>query len=154
MPPYDQAFELMPARMDSPLARKFLTAIGLQESRLIYQKQIRGPARGLWQFEQGTPQSRGGVWGIYLHPKSRPHLESACSLLCIPCDPVAIYQSLEGVDDRIDIVCARLLLWTNPRALPTTEQAAWDYYVDTWRPGKPHPETWSKFWKEAGVRHG
>ena len=80
LPPYDEAFELLPKRMDSPLARKHLTAIGFQESRLVYQKQIGGPARGLWQFEQGTAKSRAGVWGIYLHPQSRPHLESACKL--------------------------------------------------------------------------
>lgn len=154
LPPYDEAFELLPKKMDSYWARVNLTAIGLQESRLIHQKQIRGPARGLWQFEQGTEKSRGGVYGIYLHPQSRPHLESACRLLCIPCDPVAIYESLEGTDDRIDIVCARLLLWTNPRPLPTKQDVAWQYYLDTWRPGRPHPKTWADFWKQAEVWHG
>lgn len=153
MPPYDAAFELLPKKMDSLWARRNLHAIGWQESRLTYQKQIKGPARGLWQFEQGTRQSRGGVYGIYLHPQSRPHLESACKLLCIPCDPIAIYQSLEGVDDRIDIVCARLLLWTNPRPLPTKQDEAWQYYLDTWRPGEPHPETWEEAWDVAIRAH-
>lgn len=153
MIPYDEAFEILPKKMDSLWARRNLHAIGWQESRLVHQKQIGGPARGLWQFEQGTARSRGGVYGIYLHPQSRPHLESACKLLCIPFDPIAIYQSLEGVDDRIDIVCARLLLWTNPRPLPTKQDEAWQYYLNTWRPGKPHPKTWAEAWNVSVLAH-
>ncbi|MNL86831.1 hypothetical protein D3C87_2157110 [compost metagenome] len=39
---------------------------------------------------------------------------------------------------------ARLLLWTDPKTLPSIGDvdAAWALYLRTWRPGKPHPQTW------------
>ena len=50
---------LLPDRMDTPEARVMMLAIGLQESRFVHRRQIKGPARGFWQFEQG-----GGVIGV------------------------------------------------------------------------------------------
>jgi hypothetical protein len=39
---------------------------------------------------------------------------------------------------------ARLLLWTDPAALPRVGdvQGGWDLYYRCWRPGAPHPEVW------------
>ena len=48
----------LPDRMLSDEAVTMMLAIGYQESRFEHRRQIRGPARGFWQFEHG-----GGVVG-------------------------------------------------------------------------------------------
>lgn len=127
-----------------------LLAIGLQESRLTYRRQLGGPARGLWQFERGTLETRGGVEGVLTHPASSHYLIA----ICMACDlrPVsaAIHEQLEH-DDILACVVARLLLWTDPAPLPATHDAdgAWAYYLRGWRPGKPHPETWRQLHARA-----
>ena len=144
------ALAILPPAMDSVNARVMLLAIGLQESRFEHRRQIKGPARGFWQFEEGTARSRGGVWGVYLHTKSRMHLEALCKARGVVCAPSAIYAALEH-DDVLAAGVARLLLWTDPAALPDpwkTEQA-WRLYLRTWRPGKPHPHTWAELHAKA-----
>ena len=137
------ALARLPARMDSPEARVLLLAIGLQESRMTYRRQLGGPARGLWQFERGTPETRGGVTGVLLHPASRHYLVSICTACELRPEAHAIYERLEH-DDVLAAIVARLMLWTDPAPLPATHDAdgGWAYYLRTWRPGKPHPETW------------
>ena len=137
------ALSRLPARMDSLEARVLLLAVGLQESRMTYRRQLGGPARGLWQFEVGTPETRGGVTGVLLHPASRNYLVSICTARELRPEAHAIYEQLEH-DDVLAAIVARLLLWTDPAPLPavTDADAAWAYYLRTWRPGKPHPETW------------
>lgn len=41
------ALELLPPKMSSKRAVVMMLAIGLQESRLIYRRQIKGPAKDL-----------------------------------------------------------------------------------------------------------
>lgn len=133
---------LLPGQMSSDRARILLLAIGLQESRFEHRRQIRGPARGFWQFE------KGGVAGIRRHPASRYWLYHTCHALGVPFTSSAIHRALE-TNDRLACVCARLLLFTDPRPLPSTESSSWLYYKRNWRPGKPHPETWGKFYSAA-----
>lgn len=137
------ALSRLPARMDSLAVRVLLLAIGLQESRLTYRRQLGGPARGLWQAERGTPETRGGVTGVLLHPASRHYLVSICTACELRPEAHAIYERLEH-DDVLAAIVARLLLWTDAQPLPAVNDAdgAWDYYLRCWRPGKPHPETW------------
>lgn len=144
------AMVLLPDVMGSPAARVMLLAIGLQESRLIHRRQINGPARGLWQFEKGTSESRGGIWGVYLHPASARPLKVLCLARSINHHPNSIYAALE-YDDVLACGVARLLLWTDPRALPKIgdAQAGWDLYMRTWRPGKPHRDTWDALYGQA-----
>lgn len=146
----DPALALLPARMDTPAARVMLLAIGLQESRFEHRRQIGGPARGFWQFEKGSRASRGGVWGVYLHPASKGHLAVLCKARSVACDPDAIYAALE-YDDVLAAGVARLLLWTDPKALPPVgdADAGWSLYQRTWRPGRPHPQTWSALYAQA-----
>jgi hypothetical protein len=61
-----------------------------------------------------------------------------------------VWLALE-TDDILAARLARLLLWTDPRPLPVRGDAAagWNYYIRNWRPGKPHPQTWGAFWREA-----
>ncbi len=140
----EPALALLPQGMDSLQARVMLLAIGLQESQFLYRKQMgNGPARGFWQFEEGTRASRGGVYGVYLHDASRFWLDRLCRARGVPFAPREIWSALE-TDDVLAAGVARLLLFTDPRRLPAIHDTngAWDLYARTWRPGKPHPTKW------------
>ena len=141
----EPALALLPARMKSKKAVVMMLAIGLQESRFIHRRQIKGPARGFWQFEHG-----GGVLGV-LNFHSTHDLAKHIALERIgTADRGAIYCALEH-DDVLAAAFARLLLWTDPRSLPElgNAQAAWDLYLRTWRPGKPHRHTWDALYRQA-----
>lgn len=142
--PLADALAILPLDMDTPKARVMVTAICLQESGLIHRKQMgNGPARGFPQFELGTRQSRGGVWGIYLHDASRFWLDKLCASRGVQFLPDSIWRALE-TDDVLAAGAARLLLFTDPKRLPDTTDAdgSWGLYLRTWRPGKPRQETW------------
>lgn len=139
------ALALLPARMSSPQAEIMLLVIGLQESNLTHRRQIGGPARGLLQFERG-----GGVAGVLRHAASRDHAVRVCDARSV--QPVAdqVYQQLEH-DDVLAMAFGRLLLWTDPQPLPAIHDpdGAWDLYLRTWRPGKPHRHTWDRHYAAA-----
>ena len=138
---------LLPANMDSPPARAMLIAIALQESRMIHRRQIGGPARGYWQFEQG-----GGVRGVLTHPVSKTHIQTVLSELDYAYDSDAgeCYIAIEH-NDILAAAFARLLLYTLPDALPARNApgTAWSQYLKAWRPGKPHRDTWDAFYEQA-----
>lgn len=146
------ALAQLPAGMDSVRARIMLIAIALQESRIKYRRQLgNGPARGLWQFELGSRASRGGVWGVYLHPVSNAHLQKLCTIHKVAFLPEAIYAALE-TNDIFACGVARLLLWVDAFGLPDVSDVdgAWKLYAErTWRPGKPHRQTWDDFHAQA-----
>jgi len=145
------ALDILPRAMDSTPARVMLLAIGQQESGFAVRRQYgNGPARGFWQFEQGTQKSRGGVWGVYLHDASRYWLSVLCAARHVAFDPVAVYNALEH-DDVLAAGVARLLLFTDPMKLPAVDDGpgAWALYLRTWRPGKPRPETWAGYHRAA-----
>jgi len=54
-------------------------------------------------------------------------------------------------NDTLAACMARLLLYTDPRALPATgeQDAAWEYYIRNWRPGMPHPQSWGARYDKA-----
>lgn len=148
--PLSLALSRLPERMDSPKARVQLLAIGLQEGRLEHRAQIvkgggKGPARGLWQFEAG-----GGVGGVMRHHSSAADARRICQWRGVPFEQRAIWERLE-TDDVLAAAFARLLLWTDPYPLPEIGEtaAAWDLYIRTWRPGKPHPRTWPPLYAAA-----
>jgi len=138
------ALAILPPAMDTPQARLMILAICLQESGLIHRRQLgNGPARGYPQFELGTRQSRGGVWGVYLHDSSRFWLDRLCASRGVQFLPEAIWRQMEK-DDVLAAGVARLLLFTDPRRLPAMDDpdGAWGLYLRTWRPGKPRPAEW------------
>lgn len=139
------ALALLPARLGGERIELLLLAIGLQESRFTHRRQIGGPARGLWQFERG-----GGVRGVLLHPSSRELALSVCEARCVEPTERAVYAAIEH-DDVLSAAFARLLLWTDPKPLPAAGDAdgAWNLYLRTWRPGKPHPRTWAGLYAQA-----
>lgn len=147
----DPALALLPARMDSPQARVLMLAIGLQESRFQYRRQMgNGPARGFWQFEAG-----GGVKGLMTHTASRDDARRIAQIRGVPWEQRAVWAALEQ-DDVLAAAFARLLLWTDAYPLPRTDDAfgGWDYYVRCWRPGKPHPQTWPALHRTARAALG
>ena len=131
--------------------RRFLLCIALQESgpqlNARYQgspSTSPGPARGWWQFEQG-----GGVAGVLRHAASATLSKQVCAELAVVADPASVWRAIEG-SDLLAASFARLLVWTDPQPVPTTEDAAWDCYCNRlWRPGKPHPETLPGNWQTA-----
>lgn len=143
------ALKLLPRAMDSVEARVALYAIGWQESKYASRWQVldsgrKGPARGFWQFEKGTQKSRGGIWGVYLHAASRYWLAQLCEARGVRFHPDAIWTAIE-TDDVLAAGVARLLLFTDPKRLPSVDDEAgcWTMYAKRlWRPGKPHPRTW------------
>lgn len=146
-------YQLLPDRMRSPEATALLFAIGLQESRFSYRQQAGGPARGFWQFEAG-----GGVLGVSTHPASRAHAQAVLERLQyrnLPSEWMAHAVAVHGFITHNDVLAAayaRLLLWTDGRALPAQvlgPEAGWLAYVRNWRPGKPHRETWDGFWRQG-----
>lgn len=139
-------YSLLPPKMNSDEATAMLIAIGLQESRFEHRKQIGGPARGFWQFEKG-----GGTLGVMTHKDSTKHCSSLLrSLKCANMSLEDIHKALSH-NDILACGFARLLLWTHPKRLPSYKETdrAWDYYLSTWRPGKPHRDTWDDFYEEA-----
>lgn len=145
------ALALLPVKMDTPAARLLLLAIGLQESRFLYRRQLgSGPARGLWQFERG-----GGVRGVLTNPASREHAYRICGIRGVEPVAAAVHPALEA-DDVLAAAFARLLMWTDAWRLPAVGdvQGGWDMYVRTWRPGKPHPQTWAGLYAQAMAEVG
>jgi hypothetical protein len=149
------ALQLLPKSMDTPEARVMLLAIGLQESRFKHRAQIvngggKGPARGYWQFERGSKASRGGIWGLYLHRSSSGYLSDLCKERDCAFDPFAIWGRIEN-DDTLAAGCARLMLYTHPKPLPKlgASNDAWIYYLELWRPGKPHQSSWPALYAQA-----
>lgn len=136
---------MLPAKFDSPEARALLVAIGLQESRFKYRRQIGGPARSFWQAESG-----GGFRGILFHAATKALARDILTRTGYGEPDESDFQAIEH-NDILACIGARLLLYTHPERLPERDEPlrGWDYYIHTWRPGKPHFHTWSEFYKQA-----
>ena len=117
-------------------------AIAMQESNLEHRRQIGGPARSYYQFELI------GVKEVLTHPATRDMARNLCASLDYSPDPNVIYEAIEH-NDVLASGFARLLLWRDPKPMPTNQQDGWNYYERNWRPGKPHPERWERSWDIA-----
>lgn len=139
------ALRLLPEEMTSDEAKVMVVAICLQESGLACRKQIGGPAHGLAQFEQS-----GGVRGVLGHHATRATARALCGKRHVIPTASAVYEALLH-DDVLAAGFARLLLWTDPHALPALgdEAGAWGLYLRTWRPGKPRPAHFSGNYQQA-----
>jgi hypothetical protein len=131
-------------------ARVMLMAIAGQESRWAHRRQIGGPARSYWQFEQG-----GGVSGVLNHPATALKAKAVCGVLDIESDIATVYEAM-AFNDTLACCMARLLLWSDAAALPAVgdRDTAWDYYIRNWRPGAPHPESWPGVYEQARAAVG
>lgn len=136
--------DLMPDKYRGARVDVMLLAIAGQESGLRQRRQLLGKmalgkGRGLWQME---PRTAGLVYDNWTD--------------------VGLIQKKLGLryvdwphwlesDDRAGCMLARGDLWCNPEPLPNVDddQAAWDYYIETWRPGKPRPTDWAANYQAA-----
>lgn len=131
---------------DSREGRVMLYGIGLQESGFKVRRQHNnGPATGPWQFERG-----GGVRGVLTHRASKDKALALCKARNVEPTAMRVWDALQR-DDILAAGFARLLLLTDPRALPEVGdmKEAWEYYLRNWRPGKPHVVRWPKNYQEA-----
>ena len=147
--PLAEAFALLPACMESPQAEVMLLAIGLQESSFIHRRQLgNGPAKSFWQAEQGG----GMVTGLlrYHDDRVRDLARGLCAVRGVEPTPSSVWSAIEH-DDVLAVGLARLLLWTDPAPLPALGDAdgAWQLYLRTWRPGRPHPGSWPSLYAQA-----
>lgn len=143
------AYSLLPPALASQRASSMLLAIGLQESRFQYRKQLGGSAKSFWQFEVV------GVRGVMEHNATKDlAVEVLKALEYEPwIDPAMVYMALEH-NDILACALARLLLVTSKMPLPDVDEpdAAWALYLACWRPGKPHVEPWGGRYRDAWER--
>lgn len=124
-------------------AKVLVMTIAGQESRWKERRQIGGPARSYWQFEQG-----GGVAGLFrVTPRQ---LGAVCASLDIPYDDDVVFEAMAW-NDTLACAMARLLLWTDEVRLPAVgdKEGAWQCYLRTWRPGMPHRESWDGLYDQS-----
>lgn len=138
------ALAFLPGTMSTPEARAMLLAIGFQESRFQFRRQLpNGPAHGFWQFERA-----GGVRAV-LKQNAAIILPILDTLRYKP-NELLVYDALVD-NDLLACIFARLLLWNVRGALPKQHESekGWRQYLEGWGPGKPHPATWPDFFNEA-----
>ncbi len=140
----DEAFQLLPIKMDSRPARVIHAAIGYQESGYLVRIQYgNGPARSYWQFENGR---LAGINGVLTHKSTADLAKNVCASRGVNPERMAVWKAME-TDDVLGAAFARLLMYTDPKPLPDNATDAWDMYAKRlWRPGKPHPDKWTKSW--------
>jgi hypothetical protein len=134
----EPALAWLPPKMTSAEAKLMLLAIGLQESRFEHRWQVtntpgvKGPARSFWQGEQGG----GMVAGVMTHPATAALARAACQTYGVEFTTRAVWLAIEN-NDVLAAILARLLLWSEPGALPrvTDEPGGWALYLRAWRPG-------------------
>lgn len=128
---------------DTAAARVLVMTIAGQESYWAHRIQIGGPAHGFWQFEK-----MGGVAEVL--QKCPKQMAVVCATVECRTTVDEVYTVMAG-NDLLAACMARLLLWQDPAPLPAVgdKDAAWDYYIRNWRPGMPHPETWSARYDQA-----
>lgn len=146
------AYSLLPAHMRSTESTAMLLAIGLQETRFLARRQQgNGPARSFWQFEPGN---KGGFAGVFRHPRTQNSATFVVTSLRYSATDIEAARRASEHNDVLACAMARLLLWTSPSRLPAREEVAygWQQYLNIWRPGVPHPETWQGLFHEAWDR--
>lgn len=138
---------------DTIAARRQVLCIGLQESRLQHRRQVAadgtetGPASSFWQFESGR---MSGCNELLVNPRLMHITKQACADFNVEPTRTGIWQAIQ-FNDVFAAICARLLLYMLPDALPTTADEGWNQYLRSWHPGQPHPATWSTYWSAADL---
>lgn len=143
----DPALHLLRGGMEGDKARAMLVAIALQESRIKHRRQLGGPARGFWQFELN------GIRGVLNHPACQTRIHEALGTLAYRAEdwtPGDCHAAIEH-NDVLAAAFARCLLWTLPDQLPRRSDPGegWRQYIDAWRPGRPHRQTWDGLFEKA-----
>lgn len=123
-------------------------AICGQESGWEHRVQVNGPARSYAQFESIA------VRDVMQRATSKDRCRMLCHELNVDFDAQVIHTAMVQ-NDLLMLGMTRLNLWNQRGALPSptlaSQDAAWNYYVNTWKPGKPHPNRWGAHW-QTGIR--
>lgn len=139
--------------LDWPQPREravLLVAIAIQESKLKYRKQMpTGPARSFWQIEHPA--------ALDCIRRCRPVEEFWMDKLGFSPADFASSRSSGAVamqySDLGACAVAAGILQLQPGRLPRVSNmhvdVAWFYYLKSWRPGKPRPDSWAKAYSEA-----
>jgi hypothetical protein len=127
----------------SDAARVLVMTIAGQESGWKERRQIGGPARSYWQFENG-----GGVAEVF--QKARRQISIVCAAQDVTCDQITVFEAMTW-NDTLACAMARLLLWPDPAPLPAVgdKAGAWEYSDRNWRPGAPHPDVWRGLYDQS-----
>lgn len=150
----DHAFSLLPPTWDTLAARRQHCAIGHQETGYLSRRQLvsvegrlrpQGPAVSFWQFEKGP---LAGINGVLTHRATAPYAAFVCRERDVSADRMSVWQMMQ-TDDVLGAAFARLLMYSDPQAVPVTQASGWAMYLRTWRPGKPHPDRWPAAWQFA-----
>lgn len=145
----NEAYSLLPKKLNSKEADVLLFSFGFQESDFEARQQIikkdgklveAGPAVSWWQMEKG-----GGIIGVLTHAASKEMAKAVCAARGVRATSDAVWEAMKK-DDVLGAAFARLLIYTNPFKLPKIgdSAAAWELYLREWRPGKPKPQKWAK----------
>lgn len=141
--------EYLPTRMDTVPSRLMMLTIQKHEDpeerryqlvkrteataleNIVGPKTAKGPARSLWQMEQG-----GGVKGVLHHNSTGRLIDDICERFEVSNSSVSCWQAIEE-NDVLAACFARLLLWTDALKMPAISDAegAFQLYLRTWRPG-------------------
>ena len=103
----------------------------------------------LMRVQRGTGPR--GVAGVLAHRATAAHAAAACRRRQIPATADEAWRALER-DDVLAAIFARLLLLTDPAALPSGQDAGRACYLRAWRPGKPcSAAKWADSWRMAAT---
>lgn len=155
----NEAFALLPTKLDTKEARIEHAAIGFQESRFEARRQIitvvlegqkvnvpEGPAVSFWQFE------RGGIQGVMRFHNVRvvEWARAVCQVRRVPFTVDDVWIAMQ-TDDVLGAAFARLLMYTDAAPLPVVQSEGWEVYLRTWRPGayKRDPDGLRRKWQSS-----
>lgn len=133
--------------LHSPAAEQLLLATAIQESHLIYRKQIGGPALSYFQIE---PNTHDDIWNNFL--KFRPHLSSM--IVSFMTSPVANKTKELETNDKYAAAIARIHYLRVPAPIPQYNDipkmaAYWKRYYNTIL-GKGREIDFINNWKKYG----
>lgn len=120
-------------------ASRLLYAIGLQESEFQHRKQIKGPAKGFFQFEP--------IACLEVINRDKPLLEQHK----LPTNHRDLYNVLQWSEVGMILSARILLYYGSPYRLPKKHETehAWQNYLKAWRPGKPRLGDWWGNWSKS-----
>lgn len=127
-------------------AELMLATIGLVESRFEVRRQEPvAHAMGWWQFERA-----GGCTEFETSMKLAA-FRRAATRLGFSTKASSTHQAIGLGADNLACIMARAVLWLDPKPLPRIGErdAAYEYYLRRWRPGKPSRSRWNVCYAQA-----
>ena len=141
----------LPGQFDSIEARVLLLATSGQEADFQHRRQVGGPARGLWQFEQIA------VKEVLTNPVTSIYARAICVMHGVAPTITDCYLALAN-DDVFACCFARYNYWPVRAPLPPARYdavlTAYHYYDGRWKPGFERPEDFPRYHQLALEAYG